>query len=61
VSFRVSEKSKMRIAGSSPRYAHWITVARHRLITATLAGSVQHARLILRDRAGNTIARKLAW
>ena len=61
VSFRVSERSKMRIAGGSSRYSQWLVVARHKLITATLPGSVRHARLILRDRAGNTIARKLTW
>jgi len=61
VSFRVSEKSKMRIAGGGSRYEHWIPVARRRLITATLPGSVRHARLILRDRAGNTSTRKLTW
>ena len=37
------------------------SVARHRLNNATLPGSVRHARLILRDRAGNTIVRKLSW
>lgn len=61
VSFRVSEKSKMRITGRGSRYSHWVVVARHKLIIATLPGSVRHARLILRDRAGNTIARRLAW
>ena len=53
--FRVSEKSQLRIAGGGPRYQHWVWVARHRLIKATLPGSVRHARLILRDRAGNTL------
>jgi hypothetical protein len=61
VSFRLSEKSKMRIAGGGTRYAHWIVVARHKLITATLPGSVRHARLLVRDRAGNTVRRNLAW
>lgn len=61
VSFRISERSKMRIAGGGSRYRHWIMVARHRLVTATLPGSVRHARLILRDRAGNTVTKKLAW
>lgn len=60
VSFRVSEKSKMRITGKGSRYTHWTVVARHRLITATLPGRVRHARLIVRDRAGNTVSRKLA-
>ncbi len=61
VSFRVSEKSQMRIARGGAKYRHWIWVARHRLIPATLPGSVSHARLILRDRAGNIATRKLVW
>ena len=61
VSFRVSEKSQLRIPGGGPKYRHWIWVAPHRLIHATLPASVRHARLILRDRAGNTVVRKLAW
>jgi len=61
VSFRVSEKSQMRIAGGGPRFGHWVSVARRRLIVATLPGSVRRARLILRDRAGNTLVRKLVW
>lgn len=61
VSFRVSEKSKMRIAGGGSRYKRWIVVARHHLITATVPRRVRHARLIVRDRAGNTVTRKLAW
>jgi hypothetical protein len=60
-SFRVSEKSKMRIAGGGRRYRHWVLVAAHKLINARLSGSVRHARLILRDRAGNTVVRKLVW
>ena len=61
VSFRLSEKSKMRIAGGGPRYSHWVVVPRHKSFIATLPGSVRHARLILVDRAGNTVTRKLAW
>jgi hypothetical protein len=51
----------MRIAGGGSKYGHWVAVARRKLIAATLPGGVRHARLILRDRAGNTIARKLTW
>ena len=61
VSFRMSEKVQMRIAGGGPKYRQWVWVARHRLIHATLPGSVSHARLILRDRAGNTVSRTLVW
>ena len=59
--FRISEKSQLRIVGGGPRYRHWVWVARHRLTKATLPSSIRHARLIFQDRAGNTIARKLAW
>lgn len=58
---RVSEKSSMRIAGAGKKYSHWVLIAAHKLIRVTLPGNVRHARLILRDRAGNTVARKLAW
>ena len=60
VSFRVSEKVQIRIAGGGSRYRHWVWVARHKLIHVTLPGSVRHARLILRDRAGNQRVRRLA-
>lgn len=58
VSLRLSERSKMRIVGSS-RYSHWVVVPRHKSITAILPSSVRHARLIIVDRAGNTVTRKL--
>jgi hypothetical protein len=59
VSFRVSEKVQMRIAGGGANHRHWVWVARHTLIQATLSGTVSHARLIIRDRAGNTVSRRL--
>jgi hypothetical protein len=59
--FRVSERVQMRIMGGGPNYRDWVWVARNKLINATLAGSVSHARLILRDRARNTVARKVVW
>ena len=46
--------------GDGPEYRHWV-VGAHRLIHVRLPGSLRHARLILRDRADNTLARKLAW
>ena len=61
VSFRVSETSRMRILGGGSKYGHWVLVAGRRLINARLPGSVHLARLYLRDRAGNTIVRKLVW
>jgi hypothetical protein len=61
VSFRGSEKVRFRVAGGGSSYRHWVSLARHRLITARLPGSVRHARLILRDRGGNTVVRKLVW
>jgi hypothetical protein len=61
VSLRVSEKSSMRILGAGRKHSRQILIAAHRLIRARLGGNVRHARLILRDRAGNTVRRKLAW
>jgi hypothetical protein len=61
VSFRVSEGSQMRISGGGPNYRNWVAVAPRRLINVRLPGSVRVARLILRDRAGNTLERKLVW
>lgn len=51
----------MRIAGGGRKYSHWVFIAARRLINARLPGRVRHARLILRDRAGNTVVRKLVW
>lgn len=59
--FRVSEKVQMRIVGGGPRFRHWTWVAGRKLVHATLPGRVRHARLILRDRAGNQRIRKLVW
>jgi hypothetical protein len=61
LSFRVSEKSQMTIAGGGPRYRHGVLVAAHRLINVRLSGRVHRASLILRDRAGNKLVRKLLW
>jgi hypothetical protein len=61
VSLRVSEKSSMRITGAGHKYSHAVLIAAHKLIRAKLSRNVRHARLILRDRAGNTVSRKLAW
>lgn len=38
-----------------------VPIAAHRPIHMRLSASVKTARLILRDRAGNTLARKLSW
>jgi hypothetical protein len=59
--FKVSEKSRMRIAGGGRKYGHWVLIARRRLINVGLPGRVHRARLILRDRAGNTLVRRLRW
>lgn len=61
VSLRVSEKSAMRIAGAGHKYSRWVLIAPRKLVKAKLPGHVRHARLILRDRAGNTVRRTLAW
>ena len=61
VYLRVSEKSSMRILGARSKFSHWVLIAAHKLIRAKLSANVRHARLILRDRAGNTVTRKLVW
>ena len=61
VYMRVSEKSSMRITGADRKHSHWVLIAAHRLIRARLSGNVRHARLFVRDRAGNTVTRKLTW
>lgn len=61
VSFRVSEKSAMRIVGGGPKHGRWVLIARRRLINVRVPGRVHRATLMIRDRAGNTISRKLAW
>ncbi len=60
-SFKVSEKSQMRIEGGGSKYRRWVGISGHRVINALLSLHVHKARLIVRDRAGNTIARKLVW
>ena len=58
---RVSEVSAMTIVGA--HVPHWKTVliAPRRAIHRVLPARVRRARLILRDRAGNTVRRKLVW
>jgi hypothetical protein len=60
-SFKVSEKSQMRIEGGGSKYRRWVGISGHRVINALLSLHVHKARLIVRDRAGNTIVRKLVW
>lgn len=60
-SFEVSEKSRMWITGARTRYSHSVLIAAHRLITVRLPGRVRHANLVLQDRAGNRVIRKLRW
>lgn len=58
---RVSEVSAMTIVGRHVLRRKTVLIAPRRTIHRVLPGRVQRARLILRDRAGNTIRRKLVW
>jgi hypothetical protein len=57
---RVSELSSMAIVG---RHVHRrpVLIAARRTIRVHLSASVKTARLILTDRAGNTLVRRLVW
>lgn len=60
LTLRISETSQLKIVG---RHVHWRTrlIAARRTMTFQLPASVRRAQLILRDRAGNTVVRKLVW
>ncbi len=58
---RVSEVSSMSIVGSHVPHRPAVLIAARRTIDVRLPARVTVARLILRDRAGNTVVRRLAW
>jgi hypothetical protein len=60
LSLRVSERSWLKIVG---RRVHrgTLRIGAHRTIHLRFPPSVRTARLILRDRAGNTVVRRLVW
>ena len=58
---RVSEVSSMTIVGAHVPHRKTVLIAPRRTIHRVLPARVRHARLILRDRAGNTVRRKLVW
>jgi hypothetical protein len=60
VSLMVSEKSSVRIVGADV-HRRPVLIAARKLIHLHLASSVRSARLILTDRAGNTVVRRLHW
>jgi hypothetical protein len=58
---RVSERSSMTITGAHvPRHRARMLAAK-RTFTFRLPAGVRSARLILRDRAGNKVVRRLVW
>ena len=67
----VSENSSMSVVGrggyvalypqSGHVYHRWVRIAAHRPIRIRVSASVKIARLILHDRAGNTLVRRLVW
>jgi len=60
LTLRVNETSAMKVVA---RHMHWKTnrILAHHVRQFSIAPSVRKARLILRDRAGHTLTRKLAW
>jgi hypothetical protein len=61
LSVRVSERSSLTITGAHvSRNRSWLLSAQ-RTFALRLPGSVRIARLVLRDRAGNTVVRRLVW
>ena len=58
---RVSERSSMAIVGRNVPRRRSALIAGHRTIEVRLPSGVRVARLILRDRAGNTVVRRLVW
>lgn len=60
LTLRVSENSWMKVVAA---HVHWRTnrVPAHKVVQFHLPGSVLKAKLILHDRAGNKVVRKLRW
>jgi hypothetical protein len=56
----VSELSSMSIVGRNV-HRRPVLIAARRTIRVHLSASVRTARLILTDRAGNTLVRRLVW
>jgi hypothetical protein len=61
VTLRVSELASMSFVGRHVRHHRPVLIAARRTIHWRLPTSVMSARLILRDRAGNTVTRRLVW
>lgn len=58
---RVSEISSMSVVGRNVPRRRPVLIAAHRTIHVYLPASVRFARLILRDRAGNAVVRRLVF
>lgn len=58
---RVNEKASVMLAGRGVRWRRPVLIAAHTNVNLKLAASVRTARLILRDRAGNRIVRRLRF
>lgn len=60
LTLRVNETSAMKVVA---RHVHWRTnrILAHKVRQFSIPSSVRKARLVLRDRAGHTLTRKLAW
>jgi hypothetical protein len=58
---RVNELSSMSIVGRHVRHHRTVLIAARKTIVVRLPASARTARLILRDRADNTVVRTLRW
>jgi hypothetical protein len=58
---RVSERSSMSFTGRHVPRRRPVLIAPGRDINVQFSGAVRTARLIVRDRAGNTVVRRLVW
>jgi hypothetical protein len=58
---RVSEVSSLSVVGRHVPHRRRVLIAAHKTVSVRLPISVREARLTLRDRAGNTVVRKLVW
>jgi hypothetical protein len=57
----VSENSSISVVRPGATHHRWISIAANRSVSVRIPARIKTATLIVRDRAGNTILRKLAW
>lgn len=57
----VSEKSSISVVRPGATHHRWISIGANKLVSVRIPARVKTATLIVRDRAGNTVVRSLAW